>query len=103
MSAWQEGYQAHFNGGDNPYAPIDPRYLEWQSGCTAGKNGEAEMQIRVFQEGYDAYYNGQAQNMNPYVTTDPRWDEWDNGWLMAKDEEEAIADLEGYAVEYEYD
>ena len=80
MSAWQEGYQAHFNGGDNPYAPIDPRYLEWQNGRTAGKNREV-----AFQEGYDAH-GEYAAWANPYATTDDRWDEWDNGWHQAKRE-----------------
>ena len=89
MSAWQEGYQAYFNGGDNPYAPIDPRYLEWQSGCTAGKNGEA-----LFQEGYNAYHNGKRIIDNPHPIT--AWTEWDAGWEQAAHEEEA--DLEGYAM-----
>lgn len=85
MSAWQEGYQAYFNGGDNPYAPIDPRYLEWQSGRTAGKNREAERQIRVFQEGYDAYNNGVSQC--PYVFFPKKFYQWMAGWRVAEAEE----------------
>jgi hypothetical protein len=52
----------------------------------------------VFDEGYDAYFNGLYQSCNPYDPRGRRADEWDLGWLQAQDE-----DTESDTIEAEYE
>ena len=73
---------------------------------------------KAFQEGYDAYETCASWTDNPYPVNseENEWLEWDAGWSQAAHEagglrqgrqsaheEEAIADLEGYAAGYEDD
>lgn len=110
MDAWQEGYEAYWLGGPlngNPYEGEEANLWDagwhqglWEDGAIVaqGFGGDSMMSscISPGQEGYDSYYEGVPLCDNPYRGYD--YDEWAEGWLHARDEEGAIADMEGLAM-----
>ena len=40
----------------------------------------------VYNEGYEAFTNGEALNMNPYDWDDAQYDDWEDGWYDAEDD-----------------
>jgi len=52
------------------------------------KRGIAMTDQTLFQEGYDAYWQGVDPDDNPYVSGSEQSDSWDEGWSQAQLEDD---------------
>jgi hypothetical protein len=64
--------------------------------------------MNEFDEGYDAFYEGEEHENNPYPEDSIEWEDWDDGFELAMDDEWdndnfGVLDLHDEGDTYGYD